>query len=45
MPADGGTSQNIIWMWPPITSLSAGRLPLYGTCDILMPVMLANSSA
>ncbi|MNV52014.1 hypothetical protein D3C71_1440860 [compost metagenome] len=29
---------------PPITSVSAGLLPLYGTCVMRVPVMVWNSS-
>ncbi|MNT51932.1 hypothetical protein D3C72_1889240 [compost metagenome] len=36
---------NITVAWPPITSVSAGALPLYGTCVMRMPAMLLNSSA
>ena len=31
-------------IWPPIKSCSAGAVPLYGTCSILMPVVDMRSS-
>src|SRR6218665_456646 len=36
---------NISCAWPPITSVSAGALPLYGMCVIFTPAIEANSSA
>jgi hypothetical protein len=35
---------NVMLTWPPITSVSAGGLPLYGTCCISTPAMPLNSS-
>ena len=42
---DGPISTNSTSMLPEIRSVMAGTLPLLGTCVILMPVMLLNSSA
>ena len=36
---------NISAAWPPMTSVSAGALPLYGTWFILTPAMELKSSA
>ena len=41
----GAGSENISGTCPATTSAMAGALPLYGMCVILMPVMVANSSA
>ena len=35
---------NIMLIWPPTRSISAGALPLYGTCRSLTPVWFASSS-
>src|SRR5439155_4546680 len=42
--SDEGRLSNINWTWPPMRSVSAGALPLYGTCVICTPVMALNSS-
>ena len=36
---------NMIGTCPPMTSISAGALPLYGTCCICVPVAALNISA
>ena len=41
--ADGSES-NISCTWPPIRSVSAGALPLYGTCSMSMPAAILNAS-
>src|SRR5688572_9747515 len=35
---------NVRNTWPPIKSVIAGALPLYGTCTILVPVSVSNSA-
>ena len=42
-PADNALS-NITWQTPPMVSISAGPLPLYGTCVMSSLVIEANSS-
>src|ERR1700682_6278780 len=41
--ADGRLS-NMICTWPPTRSVSAGELPLYGTCVMSTPAMVLNNS-
>src|SRR5258706_15489477 len=40
-----GAAPNINCTWPPIRSLSAGAMPLYGIRMILTPVIALNNSA
>src|SRR4029079_7266367 len=42
--SDDGRLSNINCTCPPIRSVSAGLLPLYGTCVISTPVIVLNSS-
>ena len=39
-----GTPLNIISTWPPMVSVSAGELPLYGTCTMFTPAISLKSS-
>ena len=39
-----GTLANSAWTWPPMRSMSAGFMPLFGTWTISMPAMVLSSS-
>ena len=42
--AQVGMLSNITCTWPEIISVSAGAPPRYGTCTMLIPVSILNSS-
>src|SRR3954451_1537036 len=42
--SDEVPASNIAWISPPTRSVTAGTLPLYGTCSILIPVADLNIS-
>ncbi|CFW13724.1 Uncharacterised protein [Bordetella pertussis] len=41
---DDGMLSNMNCTWPPIRSVTAGALPLYGTCSTSIPARCLNSS-